>query len=58
MRVLTCEKRKGISGRLSSWHMRIVMGVRVIVTMSSGISTVRQPEKMLSAQKRPHGERP
>ena len=38
--------------------MRIVMGVRVIVTMSSGIRTVRQPEKIPSAQKSPHGERP
>eukprot|EP00967_Tisochrysis_lutea_P057199 scaffold72490_cov26-Tisochrysis_lutea.AAC.2 len=52
------EKRKGISGRLSSWHIRIVMGVRVIVTMSSGMRTVRHAEKQPSAQKSPHGERP
>ena len=53
-----CEKRKGSSGRLSSWHMRIVTGVMVIVTMSSGMTTVITPEKQPSAQKRPHGERP
>ena len=39
------EKRKGISGRLRSWHIRIVMGVRVMVTMSSGMRTVSVAEK-------------
>ena len=53
-----CEKRKGISGRLSNWHMRMVTGVSVIVTMSSGMSTVSVAEKHPSAQKRPQGERP
>ena len=53
-----CEKRKGISGRLSSWHIRSVIGVSVIVTMSSGMSTVIVPLKTASAQKSPHGERP
>ena len=38
--------------------MRIVTGVIVIVTMSSGITTVITPEKQPSAQKSPHGERP
>ena len=38
--------------------MRIVIGVRVIVTMSSGIRTVRVAEKQPRAQKSPHGERP
>jgi len=38
--------------------MRIVMGVSVMVTMSSGMSTVSVPEKQPSAQKRPHGDRP
>ena len=53
-----CEKRKGISGRLSSWHMRMVTGVMVMVTMSSGMTTVITPEKQPSAQKRPQGDRP
>ena len=43
---------------MRSWHIRIVIGVRVIVTMSSGINTVRVAEKQLRAQKRPHGDRP
>ena len=47
-----CEKRKGISGRLSSWHIRSVIGVSVIVTMS-GMSTVIVPLKTASAQKSP-----
>ena len=38
--------------------MRMVMGVSVIVTISSGMSTVRVPEKIPSAQKSPHGDRP
>eukprot|EP00962_Isochrysis_galbana_P025880 scaffold8005_cov118-Isochrysis_galbana.AAC.5 len=53
-----CEKRKGTSGRLSNWHMRMVIGVSVMVTMSSGMRTVRQAEKQPSAQNRPHGDRP
>ena len=38
--------------------MRMVIGVSVMVTMSSGISTVSVAEKQPSAQKSPHGERP
>ena len=34
---------------LGSWHMRIVTGVIVIVTMSSGMTTVITPEKQPSA---------
>ena len=34
----------GFGVRLSSWHMRIVTGVMVMVTMSSGMTTVITPE--------------
>ena len=38
--------------------MRMVIGVSVMVTISSGMSTVNVAEKQPSAQKSPHGERP
>ena len=33
----------GLGLALSSWHMRIVTGVMVMVTMSSGMTTVITP---------------